>query len=479
MKSLEYISLMVLAGACLYAIVSKASLSPLQRGVKVVLHLLLLVCVYILIRNPFWNVGNDPVLVYSNTVPKEAVSALSEELKLKKVMSASHFFSESEVEDEVMLFGQDFTAEQLSHLAGKTVDWRGFFPEDRPQELKWKANLRRGDQQKLEGRISLNEEKTLKLIYGTTVLDSVHMGAGYSRFSLKFPVFTEGRTAVELWVGAEKSRDIAFFARAVDKQRVGILEEFPDIEHRLLAEWLGKRGYEVSVSTPVAKGEAQQARINNSSGTDLIITSTARVRPGTAALVLQGREVGQVNRSTGTAFSLNAGSEEVEMLGDLKQFKHKAILRENQHQVGSLPVYIEKKEHKIGVSLMTETFPAKLSGDSVLYDRIWTEIMAAMSRPDSLLVEGPVYAFQENGLPSGKAGVATYFPVDTGWVEKAPFGELYVESDPAATVATWVKNNAATGKVGEETKRYLPEHWKFLAILLSLALLWLEPKFKY
>jgi hypothetical protein len=431
------------------------------------------------IWNPSWGSGADPVVVYDSTVPAETVKAVLAERQLKKSAPAARYFSQPG--EGVILLGQGFSDEQLSHLWGKPVQWQAHYPEDSPQELRWKANLKRGMEQRVEGRIQLSAERTLRIKYAGLSLDSTVVGEGYSTFALSFPVHTEGRTAVELWVDEKKVKDIRFFARPLEKQRISIVEDFPDLEHRLLAEWLGRRGHEVSVSTPVAKGVVQQASINKSSGTDLIITSSGRVKPGTPVLVLQGKDGAQVNRAAGTAFHLNAGAETVPWAGELQQYKHKAMLKENQFQVGDLPVYVEKQAVKVGLSLFTETFPAKLSGDSVLYDRIWSEILAALSGPDSLLVQGPVVSFQETALPNSK-GLGeknAFFPVDTGWVARAPYGEIYLETEPSVRMSAWLKSNTASGKDAEENRKYLPDLWKFLGVLFSLGLLWLEPKFKY
>jgi hypothetical protein len=42
------------------------------------------------------------------------------------------------------------------------------------------------------------------------------------------------------------------------------------------------------------------------------------------------------------------------------------------------PVAIQKTATKIGLSLISETFPLKLSGDSAAYERIWTSILTQL-----------------------------------------------------------------------------------------------------
>lgn len=470
MKYLEYILLAILALGLFYAIARRPNWSTRQRTVKLGLHLLLLVLLFGLLRNPSWSGAGGAVLVYDPSVPQERVKEVLAERNLSKSISASRYFAAPEAGEEVVLLGQGFSAEQLSHLSGRSVAWEAYYPQDRPQELRWSANLRRGLQQIVSGRIHLSAPRTLRLKYAGLTLDSTVLDPGYTAFALAFPVQTEGRTALELWVDQEKVKDILFYARPMEKQRVSIVEDFPNMEHRILAEWLGRRGHEVNITTPVAKDQVQQAQINKSSGTDLIISSSPRYKEGTSLLVLGTGA--SLNAAAGTSFQLYAGTDTEPFEGEVEQFKHRPVLKENQFQVGKLPVYVEQRQTKVGLSLLTETFPAKLSGDTLLYHRIWSEILGAMSSPDSLWLQGPIHAFDV-------VKAVGFYAADTGWVTQRPYGEIYVESDPAASLISWLKANDKLSAKAEENRKYLGDTWKYLAILFTLGLVWLEPKFKY
>ena len=66
----------------------------------------------------------------------------------------------------------------------------------------------------------------------------------------------------------------------------------------------------------------------------------------------------------------------------------------NQRMVSGYPVAVQRGSGRVGVSLLSETFPLALSGDSVAYNRIWTAVLARLSPPDThtIQADAPVFS---------------------------------------------------------------------------------------
>jgi hypothetical protein len=181
-------------------------------------------------------------------------------------------------------------------------------------------------------------------------------------------------------------------------------------------------------------------------------------------------------------------------------------------QAPHYPVQMEKTSGKIAVSLLNETFPMQLSGDSVAYGRVWDEILAYV-RPaqapvlawDAPVFENvpvdihmntlqPVPRFLTLGQDTvstvvsalnDRSATATLLPHKNGWLalHDSLQTELYVQDYSALRYASRMQHfihspketNASTGE-RDLPARKLPG-WAWLTwLVLCLAALWIEPK---
>ena len=176
------------------------------------------------------------------------------------------------------------------------------------------------------------------------------------------------------------------------------------------------------------------------------------------------------------------------------------------------------------MSLLNETFPTKLSGDSLTYSRLWNAVLAPLQlpAPDNLLADGPIIA----GLPvtirvsdatkrPGKlllgrdtlrlladlfnpaSATGRYRFGRTGWQSLTDSVDVFVEDSTAfASVADRQRvsavlraavSRAQAGNVtrhnpawqtqsGRSQERRLPNWGWGLLLLICLTALWVEPK---
>lgn len=551
--------LLVMGLVIIRKILRSKSLSSGQRNVKVILNTLLFLLAILFLFQPGWPEQRDgePLLVHDTGIPAEVIDSVQTARKIKRLVSYKEFRKKfREYPDHRLLFfGQQAEPQLLSNLAGKEVQWIPYFAQDALQELEWQGVLRKGEKQTVTGKISLSRPGKIKLVYGGKTLDGLQLEKGFNAFRLSFPVFAEGRNTVSLQIEDQPLQDITFYARPVQPMAITMLLDNPDFESRILAEWLGARGHHVEISTPVAKSVLYESFVNKTPARrspDLLIVAPsqatdARVRKAVA----EGRNVlffgledvtdalSRINRATGTVFSARRTSaqESLPLKNGLTALPFQLNPRPNQRQVGSLPVHFQKNGAKVAVSLLNETFPARLSGDTLTYGEIWSDILAALPATDSakVRVSAPVFKdfpaeltlqTKENHIspdndtlsllsslvnPVKKSGDYTFSA--TGWkslhqvalhpagshpVEGHPVGihsagsspaedhlisEVYVEDSPLASAVRWKSwRRANSSLLRSETSPFTRPVsvgiW-FWAFLLCLAALWIEAKFRY
>ncbi len=505
------------------------SLSPVRRKVKTGLNTLLFLMLGLFLFQPVMpgRKAGEILLVHDAAVPDGVTDSVMTARKIKYGISYKEFRKKHrEYTGHRFLFlGQEAEPGLLSHLAGKEVQWVPYFAPETLQEIRWHGILRRGERQTVSGKISLSRPGTLKLAYGSEMLDSLLLEKGFNAFQLSFPVFTEGRNIFSLRLDNRPLQDIAFYARPARPLTITLLQDYPDFESRTLAEWLGAQGHQVEIYTPVAQEILYESRVNKTPdkrGADLVIATPsragdARVKKAVAenrSVLFYGLQdvtdaLTRINRATGAAFSARRISlqESLPFKNELTMLPFQLNGRPNQRQAGSLPVSFQKNGARVAVSLMNETFPARLSGDTLAYGEIWGDILAALDMSDSvkISVEAPVFKdipakiilqTRESTLspdkdtlyldsspvnPARKSGQYTFS--ETGWKSLHASGEVYVEDTPAASAArlkNWLKENAALLK-SETSSPARPVSagiW-FWAIFLCLAALWAEAKFRY
>ncbi|WP_138989854.1 hypothetical protein [Larkinella sp. C7] len=364
-----------------------------------------------------WEIKPDSksVWIVDSNVPASAVSQLKDSLKSREVVRVRVFKDASfqsrltdGMIDTVTLIGTGFSPDVLGQLSRQTVQWIPYVQPDQVQLLRWKAILRKGEIQSVSGRLQSSQERVLKLRYGNQTLDSLSVKTGTTDFNFHFPAFSQGRTELTLVLDQKPLDTLRYFSRPTEPIAYQFILDSPDFESRMLAGWLGKKGYSVQLTSTISKNISSNLSINRSATPDVIITDPANAtNPVVKKAVVQGKPVlfinlsdaetdtKTINRALGTGWKLKRLSNEatIPIGSGLQALPFQLTEALNQFPVAGYPVAIQKTSGKIGVSLVSETFPLKLSGDSVTYDRIWTAILTPLQPtfPDNIQLDAPVF----------------------------------------------------------------------------------------
>ncbi|MGM9511834.1 hypothetical protein ACS5NO_29130 [Larkinella sp. GY13] len=364
-----------------------------------------------------WEIKPDSTSVWiaDSNVPASAISQLKDSLKNREVVRVRAFKEASfrsrltdGMIDTVTLIGTGFSPDVLGQLSRQIVQWIPYAQPDQVQMLRWKAILRKGEMQSVSGRLQSSQEQVLKLRYGNQTLDSLVLKPGTTAFAFQFPAFSQGRAEVALVLDQKPLDTIRYFTRPTEPIAFQFILDSPDFESRTLADWLGKKGYSVQVTSTISKDLNSRLNINRAATPDVIITDPANAtNPIVKKAVAQGKPVlfinlsdaetdtKTINRALGTGWKLKRLSNEatIPIGAGLQALPFQFTESLNQFPVAGYPVTVQKTTAKIGVSLVSETFPLKLSGDSVAYDRIWTAILTPLQPtfPNNIQFDAPVF----------------------------------------------------------------------------------------
>ncbi|GGN04804.1 hypothetical protein GCM10010967_44790 [Dyadobacter beijingensis] len=502
-------------------------------GIRLLLNVLLWVVVSMWVLGPYFkspaksNVG----LLVADNVPGEVTGWLRDSLLNARIVAQDRI-RESQA-DTLVILGQAFDASvpgairQLRNVP--KVKWIPYFAPDELSGLRWKGIVKKGEMQRVEGLIQSVRKQILQIRYGGRTLDSVALVGGDSRFRLAFPAFSEGRTTTTLHLNGRVIDTVRFFSQPEAKLTIRFLLDSPDFETRNLATWLGKNGHSVSYDATLSKNITTSLNINRAKEPDLIVTSPANasgpvvkkaIGNGKSVLFVQmtdpEAEVRGLNEALGTRFQVVRMSNEasVALSPVLNALPFRFQIQSFQTQAAHYPVAAEKTTGKVVVSLLNETFPMQLSGDSVAYAKVWDEIMAwtrpaqgpvmsadapaFKSIPTKLylnnfqaiprrLIIGSDTVFTKMSSLNGHSANATFLPATTGWqpLHDSLHTEIYVQDYSLLRHAAGMQHFVQTA--GEATfnttfekpqhaTRKLPDWVWFTLLMLCLTALWIEPK---
>ncbi|GAB3314353.1 hypothetical protein GCM10027299_02390 [Larkinella ripae] len=535
---LDWIIAVVLAILLLiqiWLVVKNQALTAQRKGVRLGLNSLLwLILVGYFLEISWVRKGdNQSLILADSSVPDAYVNRLQDSLKIAETARVSDFktpvfrtqLADGTV-DAVTLVGSDFTPDMLGQLSRQTLSWIPYAPEGQLQQLRWQGIIRQGELQTISGRIQLGEKQVIKARFGNQTLDSLELPVGPNTFRLEFPVFSQGRTAVELVLNQKPLDTIRFFARKPAPISYQFILDSPDFESKTLADWLGKKGYSVELLSTIAKDIRNQVNINRAKAPDVLITSPENAaNPLVKKAITQGKPVlfmnvqepelvaKAINQAVGTTWSVKKISNEatVSLGTGIQGLPYQFRDAGNQFRVKGYPVAVQKTTAKIGLSLVSETFPLKLGGDSLGYDRVWTSILSQLQPVfnDNIHLDAPVFpgirsAIRFNNLSSrpvavriGKESVnltysainglsaeATYAFGRAGWQPFQDSLALYVSDQQAGygnqLISRYLRARSVTGtKTGAQPAQpaKIPDWIWLLLILGSLTALWVEPKF--
>jgi hypothetical protein len=513
--------------------------SAASFGIRLALNILLWVSIAAFILQPCIiqkSVSKKGILtggeLPANIVQKWADSLSNAELVSPNDLAEPHF-------DSLIIVGQEFNSAQIQRIAANSarslIQWIPYFAPDRLQSLSWKGILRKGEMQVIEGSIESSTKSLLKVRFGTQTLDSMWLSKGMNQFKLSFPAFAQGRTESELVLGNVTLDTLKFFARPAENLTVRFILESPDFESRNLATWLGKNGHAVIYDAVLSKNKSGNLNINKATEPDLLITDAGNVKNSSIKkavlaaksvllmnLTNPAAEISSINATLGTRFQVKKISNEnaVTVSQQLTALPYSFLAANHILNVPKIPVAIEKTTGKIGVSLLNETFPLQLAGDSLHYQNIWNTVLAFVrpSGKSNLEIQAPVIrgvstALEMNGLPArpkftriGKdtaflnysamnvqSAEAVFSPQESGWVTLPGYDdtEIYVENNfslqYAFTMRALIRSSDFYHHKLSETSgnqknpingvpKKLPDWAWFAWVVICLAAVWIESK---
>ncbi len=523
------VGLVILLAAQLVALWKKKA-----SKIKIGLNLLLWLSVCMLVINPSWTQSADTskILIYSEGISTENIKKTKDSLKIGEVFSQKEFnrrvhenINFASKLGKIYFLGQDASPEILSKLGHNPISWIPNFKDDEVQDIRWKSIIRKGEMQEVTGKIELSEPKTIKVKFGNQVLDSLNLPKGFSSFSLNFPTFSIGRTSLNLELDKEQLQTIDFYSIKNQPQNILFILSNPDFESKTLADWLGKGGNKVEIQTTIAKNTLNSVSINQAKKTfspDIIITDPTNAGNSLAKKAFaEGKSIllinlenpdlamKTINQNLGTKWKLKRTSTQENRAISQELTAHPYEFEPNilQKSVFDYPIAIQKKTGKVGISLLNETFPLMLSGDSLTYARIWQSAFQALnpSYNNNIEVNAPIFQDEKKEIALNSTNLqsklyveddtikttqsainpatskATYTFRKTGWQPFQDSLEVFVEAKQsplakANLLKPYLKSDAISEGSELKLQVNLPEWAWFLIILLILTGLWVEAK---
>ncbi|GAB2541923.1 hypothetical protein [Spirosoma aerophilum] len=475
-------------------------------------------------------------LLVGDDVPSSVARQIRDSLNIRDSFTSRNIQDEY---DSITLVGQRFPVSTLTQLSQSALQWILYSEPSTIQNIAWKGMVRQGEIQQVTGQIQSSEEALLRLKFGGRTLDSMALHKGANSFTLRFPAFSRGRTQTELVLGQTTLDTVRFFTRPIEPLTVLFLLNSPDFESNTLAGWLGRQGHTVQVSTTLSKNISSNVSINKASKAigkttpDLIITeSTNASNPTVRKAVADGKAVlfinatnpetesRTINQALGSRWQVRktANDATIPVGNGLTALPYRFTESMNQVAVTGYPIAVQRSTRgyagRIGFSLLSETYPLSLSGDSLTYSRVWTAILARLSSSEkpSIQVNSPVYGgLKQEILVNNVTGATRRLVIgqDTVILTQSPFNEhsaigsslfrqtgwqsvqdslaLFVkartQTDPIANrqiIKQFMLAHAQTKNpitINHRTANATVPDWVWLVLFVGcLTALWVEPK---
>ncbi|MCP9769480.1 hypothetical protein EGI22_16370 [Lacihabitans sp. LS3-19] len=494
--------------------------------IKVILNVLLLISIVLLIFPPKFqkNITNNKIGIKDERIPASEIKKLQDSLDIELVITPKDYLSKFiDKNPEIHLFGQSFTAEFLSELAEKNMHLHPYFSKNEIQDLSYQSILRQNENQQIFGKIELENKATIKVKYGSATLDSIILEKGQQSFILSFPSFSLGKTAVDIFLDDKVLSSIHYFSRKADKLNILILSENPDFETKTLSDWLGKNGHQVKVQTLVAKNTQNNTDINKTENEkyDIVFATPANISQsickktianGGAIFMYNAEEsaIEVLNKTYGTGFKFQkiGNEKEIQLKEGLFALPFK-FLPETHYQINQdWPIAVNSK--RIGTSLLSETYPLLLSGDSITYRKIWAEVLQKLNivQKNNIAIQAPIQKdlnteiifnnfenldaifktpndsiFTKKLASNPNSYFGNYAFRKSGWQAIDPENEVFIDEDLESYLAynfsksainIYQKNGISNTNIS--LKEPISPWVLFFIIFIILAMLWLEPK---
>lgn len=526
--------LLGLAGVQVWQLTRQRAGSTGRRAVRAAFNGLLWLLLLGYVLQPEWPRPSRPAhaLLVADDVPTRVGRRVADSLGVGERLTASRLARQYDLfnrrVDTVTLLGQSFPTPALNRLSRPIVRW---VPYDAPgtlQSLNYAGLLPTGDQQTVSGRVQASGRPWLRLRYGNRTLDSLRLRDGSNSFRLGFAAFVRGRTTVALTLDDQPLDTLRFFGLPSRRLTYQILTETPDFESRTLANWLGQQGHSVRLTTTVSTNLRAELTINQPKTPDVFITDPAGANnPAVRRAVAGGKpvlfinltnptaDVPHINRALGSRFAVKKLPSALGTKRDSQPnvLPYRFDLAAGQLLPAGNTVAVQRVPGLVGVSLLNETFPVQLRGDSVAYGRLWTAVLRAFgpTLPNQPAADAPLFG-GTNGtirvdnrttqtrtlrlsddtlrlMPSPvneRSATGTYRFGKTGWLALGDSAECYV-ADPTANPVgqrRLLSDYGQTRSADERMSRSAPRttgarlpNWAWLVLFLTvLTALWVEPK---
>lgn len=490
------------------------------------------------------NIDAQQLLIYSSEVPQTAVSKIKDSLKIKESFSLVEFQNLASTNEKLIdnlgkitLLGNQFNNLIINQLITKNISWIPFHEINQIQKISWQGIVRKNDIQTIEGDISVEDKTMLRAVYAQKTLDSVALKKGINHFQLQFPSFVIGKTEIELELANKPVQKVTFYSRKPQTTKILFILENPDFETKTLAEWLGKNGHQVQTQTQVAKDTRNAVYVNTTAKNkknfepQIIFTDASNAQNSIIKnALLNGKsvffmnvlntetEIRSINQALGTKFQLKRISQEenIKINENLTALPYSFIEKEFQKTVGKYPIAIRETSNKVGISLLNETFPLKLSGDSLSYSKIWSSVIQQLSPSfeDNIEIEAPIFQDVasevllnnfaknpikinvENDTVSTENLVVNPSSFSTKYIFRKPNWQLlgdslevfvenaHIRLARAKNLENFIKNRSekdfqAINNPQQKITFQIPDWVWFLMIFMAFAALWIEPKLSY
>ena len=407
------VALLLLLVVQLWFIIRNGSLSRHRKWVRVGLNVLLWGVVSGYCLQLKWPVSSPAthVLLVGDEVPRAFYRQMQDSLGIKDYVNSQNIEANY---DSVTLVGQQFPTETLTQLSNTAVQWIPYNAPNQLQTIRWKGIVRQGEMQRITGQVSSSEKQQLRLRFGNQTLDSLVLHEGENSFALAFPAFARKRTQVMLQLGDDVLDTLRFFTRPLRPITVQFILDSPDFESKTLANWLGKQGNTVIVSATLSKNISSELSINKAKKAtaktppDLFITEPANASNVTIRKAIADRkailfinltnseaDVRAINQATGSRFQVRktANKTVIPVGNGLNALPYRFVENLNQFAISGYPIAVQQTQGRVGISLLSETYPLALSGDSVAYNRVWKSVLAQLmpDEADNIEIDAPVY----------------------------------------------------------------------------------------
>lgn len=523
------IFLAALAGGIPIFLQSKSGIATQRIWIKSGLLFLFLLFFGFFLLQPSRSISedDDAVLVYSEELDRAQVRFWQDSLKIKRVVSIEDY---QEPGKQVFLLGEDFSKESLYPFRNQTVRW--ILPESDRQisDLSWNGYVRKGERQRLTYSIfSEKDTAKLELRQGEIELANAGLEKGWNLGELEFQTAGQGKVEVPLLMDGDSLTFLRYFIGPAVPKKYHFQFSFPGQEVRVLSQWLESKGEKVSQEIRLSRATVLEGGNIASDSLQVGLIDPPQlelkvvqdwVKTTEGALVIMNlaipeETINRVNQLFGTDFQLQrTGQGESRILENQLEASPFFWVEKSGQKIFNDAIAVQRVGGvQIAISLYSSTFPKFLQGDEASYEAIWGELFGALepAEPQSWKFTAPVLSGFSTEIQLNKRDSIPewiYSSVDsvnligaltnpflakgvlqsdsTGWVDFGDDFSVYVYGqNELASLYAGALVKPLTFKVeGEkgtsEDKCIQISNWVWLiGMLLSLGLMWVEPKVSF